>query len=332
MGNEYVAPDSTDVNITHINNTEADLITNLQTCQLGIANDINGVIIKDKDSNAYVIRPDKISNGTTATETTSITVTNSVTAVNDGPLDVLFKNAVNENNLPVDIASVSFVGKNTNNDDMLYAELVARAESIYDPVGRSLIAIRASDGSNTDGLTLCNDNSGNGLCTGFGVTTPIHILEVYKNTSDYELQDGIRLAVGATSSTVTKAVMYANAFDRVDTIEFNEAGASVDVVGFGESTMSAFSGEIILLKNVAGCATYNAHANFYLSDDTVVCDDHVAGNDIVAAAYSAGTGKLYLIWNAANQTLTFQMADSVDGYEWPVMVSYKIKIINRPVV
>jgi len=54
MGNQYNEPNSVPKHITWINNTEVDLIANLDPCQAGIANDTHHVVMKDKDGNHFV--------------------------------------------------------------------------------------------------------------------------------------------------------------------------------------------------------------------------------------------------------------------------------------
>lgn len=60
MSNQYTAPNSTPVYVSMINNTEADLATNIKTCQAGIASDTDSLIYKDKDGNVHAVRPNKI--------------------------------------------------------------------------------------------------------------------------------------------------------------------------------------------------------------------------------------------------------------------------------
>ena len=50
MANQYDKPGATPANITQINNTAADLATNIGICQLGIGNDLGILVYKDKDS------------------------------------------------------------------------------------------------------------------------------------------------------------------------------------------------------------------------------------------------------------------------------------------
>jgi hypothetical protein len=73
MGNQYTKPDSVEVNVTRINNTEADLAANLGACQIGVANDTHALVFKNSSSSTYACRMNKISDGLDADETVSAT-------------------------------------------------------------------------------------------------------------------------------------------------------------------------------------------------------------------------------------------------------------------